>query len=428
MGSTPRRQKRPSRPRAQQIITDHPATDANEALATEVTPLVRDDFASAFGEAFLYMPDEEPLESAAAPIAPTEPTPLVENAEAATEPTPPVEGTATTPAPKKPRRSRAKRTPAVPDADAPISEAPVAESAAEPVESTAATLPLEAPAKTAKRGDRRKKTSDASDTVAKPRRRKTDVAAALPPVVPEVLETVLPPSAELLPAAPESFAAAPVDPVVEELPTPAPEAWVDLVLEPTPSTKTTDEWVDQVLEPAKIPLPRPRPVAARAAKPNAKPVAKAAAKAPAAARRASAPAAKGGSASANTVAETRWWIVAVAMILVVIVAIANRPSRGHAPLPPGVMGVWTTNFWKYDHQTLELLPDTVVLTLDAMEEGRFPITKVETMDAGQETAVTVSYRVGSGEERVLDFLADQDPTTALRFRAHSGLVWVRPTP
>jgi hypothetical protein len=42
--------------------------------------------------------------------------------------------------------------------------------------------------------------------------------------------------------------------------------------------------------------------------------------------------------------------------------------------------------------------------------------------------VTLSYRVQNGEERVLDFLADRDPTTALRFRAHSGLFWVRPTP
>jgi hypothetical protein len=93
-----------------------------------------------------------------------------------------------------------------------------------------------------------------------------------------------------------------------------------------------------------------------------------------------------------------------------------------------VLGVWTTDFWKYDHQTLELLPDTVVLTLDAMEEGRYPITKVETVDAGRETAVKMSYRLRTGEERELDFLADRDPTTALRFRAHSGLIWVRPTP
>jgi hypothetical protein len=63
-----------------------------------------------------------------------------------------------------------------------------------------------------------------------------------------------------------------------------------------------------------------------------------------------------------------------------------------------------------------------------MVEGRFPITKVETGDAGRETAVTLSYRAANGEERVLDFLADRDPTTALRFRAHTGLIWVRPTP
>jgi hypothetical protein len=207
--------------------------------------------------------------------------------------------------------------------------------------------------------------------------------------------------------------------VVEASPAPASEAWVDLVLEPTPSSKTTDQWEDLVLEPAKIPIPRPRPTVARTAKPAAKPVAKAPATA---ARRGTTSAAQGDGAT------TRWWIVAVAVVLLAIVAIANRPGRGHAPVPRDVLGVWTTDFWKYEDQTLEVLPDTVVLTLDEMVEGRFPITKVETGDAGRETAVTLSYRAANGEERVLDFLADRDPTTALRFRAHTGLIWVRPTP
>ena len=72
-----------------------------------------------------------------------------------------------------------------------------------------------------------------------------------------------------------------------------------------------------------------------------------------------------------------------------------------------------------------ILRDTVVLTLDAPDEGRYPITAVETRDGDREIAVKITYRNSRGDEKVLDFLADKDPTTALRFRAHSGLVWVK---
>ena len=239
--------------------------------------------------------------------------------------------------------------------------------------------------------------------------------------------------------------------IVASEPRPEPEPWVDLVLEPTPrKARTADEWVDQVLEPTKLPFP-PRPSRARIAAAKSAKSAKAAKAAKAAAPKTSptiaaalatavaatatkatavpsakAAAAKAAAAKAEPSASTtRWWLVAPALLLMSVVLYLNRPGRPHAPLPAGIVGQWTTAFWLYEHQTLEIKPDTVVVTLDEPEEGRYPITRVETSDAGRETAVKISYRLASGDEKVLDFLADRDPTTALRFRAHSGLVWTR---
>jgi hypothetical protein len=230
----------------------------------------------------------------------------------------------------------------------------------------------------------------------------------------------------------ESGASSVVLPFIDDEPRPEPEPWVDLVLEPTPRTaKSTDEWVDQVLEPAKIPLPartsRPRPPRSASRTP-AKSVEKTSAKlAPKAAVKA-APVPKAATRAPDIapVSGTRWWLVAPVFLVLAAVLFLNRPGQKHAPVPAGALGTWTTAFWLYEHQTLEIKADTVVATLDEPEEGRYPITKVETTDAGRETSVKISYRTPAGDEKVLDFLADKDPTTALRFRAHSGLVWVRP--
>jgi hypothetical protein len=210
------------------------------------------------------------------------------------------------------------------------------------------------------------------------------------------------------------------------------EPWVDLVLEPTPRTaRDTDAWVDQVLEPTRLPLPA-RPRRARA---PATDTPKKGGSAKAGATRAavrSAPAiraAESRPASANSAVEasgqTRWWLVAPVLLIVAIVLYMNRPGQRHAPVPAGVLGKWSTTFWAYEYQILEIKADTVVATIDEPEEGRYAITKVETSDAGRETAVTITYRLTSGIEKELEFLADKDPTTALRFRAHSGLVWTR---
>ncbi|GAB1343612.1 hypothetical protein [Gemmatimonas sp.] len=221
-------------------------------------------------------------------------------------------------------------------------------------------------------------------------------------------------------------------PFIDDEPRPEPEPWVDLVLEPTSrATTSTDEWVDQVLEPTKLPLPsrpaRSRPPrsatktpARSAERTNAKAAPKAAAKA--------VPVSKSATRAPDIapVAGTRWWLVAPVFLMLAAVLFMNRPGQRHAPVPAGALGTWTTAFWLYEHQTLEIKADTIVATLDEPEEGRYPITKVETTDAGRETSVKISYRTPAGDEKVLDFLADKDPTTALRFRAHSGLVWVRP--
>lgn len=122
---------------------------------------------------------------------------------------------------------------------------------------------------------------------------------------------------------------------------------------------------------------------------------------------------------------TRWWLVAPVFAGLAMLLWVNRPGQRHAPVPAGLLGTWTTTFWLYENQTMQILRDTVVVTLDEPEMGRYPITTVETADAGRETAVKIGYRLDSGEEKTLDFLADKAPTTALRFRNHSGLVWVR---
>lgn len=220
-------------------------------------------------------------------------------------------------------------------------------------------------------------------------------------------------------------------PFIDDEPRPEPEPWVDLVLEPTSrATRSTDEWVDQVLEPTKLPLPS-RPTRSRPAKSatrtpsksiertSAKPAAKATAR--------TVPTSKAAARAPEIapVSGTRWWLVAPVFLMLAAVLFMNRPGQRHAPVPAGALGTWTTAFWLYEHQTLEIKADTVVATLDEPEEGRYPITKVETTDAGRETSVKISYRTPAGDEKVLDFLADKDPTTALRFRAHSGLVWVR---
>jgi hypothetical protein len=204
--------------------------------------------------------------------------------------------------------------------------------------------------------------------------------------------------------------------------------------------KAAAEWVDQVLEPTKVvspPRPRERaatvrPAARAAAKAAPRSSAKAA-KSPAAALEAalnpslaSKPAAKPSARSASDAAPaTRWWLVLPVFLVAAVLLFANRPGKKHAPVPEGVLGTWTTAFWLYEHQTLEIKPDTVVATLDETDEGRFPITAVETSDAGRELLVKITYRNDRGDEKVLDFLADKEPTTALRFRAHSGLVWVK---
>lgn len=436
MGSTPRRQKRSSTPRLKKSSTNNTAPSADSALATVDDSRTHEDFGSAFADAFLYLPDDSELSEPAAveDVAPVELPYLDWSSEPASAnlpsgeasstvsvdteaPVAPVEASASAAPAKKSRRSRAKSKAA---------DAVVERAASEP--------PAETPVatKAPKRPDRRKKASETPDSATaapKPRRRKTDTIAAAPAPMPEP-DPESDPQPQRVAAEVTSLVAHAPD-VVEPEPQPTadPQPWVDLVLEPTPSTKTTDEWVDQVLEPVKIPLPKPRPQAVRSATAVAKPAVKSVAKtAPAAVKRTNAPATRPAGAPTSDAAPTRWWLVAVAFLLVAFLAFANRPAKGHAPLPAELLGVWTTDFWKYEKQTLELLPDTVVLTLDGPEERRYPITKVETADAGRETAVKVTYRLRAGDEKELDFLADRDPTTALRFRAHSGLVWVRYTP
>ena len=239
-------------------------------------------------------------------------------------------------------------------------------------------------------------------------------------------------------------------PVVDESPD---DEWVERALaSPAPQPSGDDEWVDQVLEPTKVsipPRPRVRPqVAATAAKTATKPTPKPSPKlalkpaqrpAPAAASRpvakpvAKAPVSRPAAANANAGkvevaaanATSRWWVALPVALLLALLLFVSRQGTSHAPVPAGVLGTWTTAYWLYENQTLEIKPDTVVATLDETEEGRFPITKVETTDAGRELAVKIFYRNARGEEKEIDLLADKDPTTALRFRSYTGLVWVK---
>lgn len=233
-------------------------------------------------------------------------------------------------------------------------------------------------------------------------------------------------------------------PVVDESPT---AEWVERVLgSKAPEPSGDDEWVDQVLEPTKVSIP-PRPrVRAEAASPASKTTAKAATKpapkpatkpapkaAPVAAAKPSAkiapprptPGNTGKAELAPAAAASRWWVALPVTLLLALLFFVSRQGSSHAPVPADVMGTWTTAYWLYEHQTLEIKPDTIVATLDETEEGRFPITKVETTDAGRELAVKISYQNARGEEKEIDFLADKDPATALRFRLPTGLVWVR---
>ena len=470
-------------PLPQQLSADPPGDGANDALATVADSPAHQDFASAFGDAFLYMPDEPealdifpaptsgsvgsvelpflelPYRAPSAPDTPAEASveaPAVAPAVAPAAKKPrrpraksksaepidalamPAETDATAPAAKKPRRSRAKsKTAEPPVAEALEAEAPVAEAS---VVQTDGPAPEPAPAApiTAKRGGRRKTvTAEGVDTPGappKPRRRKTGATKVAQPEAaqpeaaqPEAVQPVSEPAA----AHPQPDRPAP------EFTTPSrakDDTWVDLFLETTPPARKTDQWVDLVLEPTRIPPPRPRPAVARVVKARdaqarvaparVSPVRAAQPTIPAGVKKVSAPPSRPPVTAAP--APTRWWLVVLALLLAGGLAIVNRPGRPHAPLPAGVLGLWTTEFWKYEKQTLELLPDTVVLTLDGPEERRYPITRVETTPAGRETAVKIAYRLATGDERELDFLADQDPTTALRFRAHTGLVWTRP--
>jgi len=232
--------------------------------------------------------------------------------------------------------------------------------------------------------------------------------------------------------------------------TPEPEGWVDQVLESPPRpASSADEWVDLVLEPSKPPVkPRSRPPVRPSARPaearkgftssSAKPTEARKAATPAKVAPAKVGSSKTASAKAvpaaaapvtlGTSMTPRTWILGAVLVVLAIVFFANRPSSDHAPVPEGVLGTWTTAFWLYENQTLEIQADTIVATLDEPEEGRYPIVDVVATEEGRETAVQITYRTESGAEKVLDFLADNDPTTALRFRSHSGLVWVRPVP
>jgi len=243
-------------------------------------------------------------------------------------------------------------------------------------------------------------------------------------------------------------------PVVDE--SPADERVERALASPSPQP-SGDEWVDQVLEPTKVSIPprprlrpqvaapaarsatrpapkpapkpganpalkpalkpAPRPVPTAAARPVAKPVANAPVSRPAA------NSGKAEVASAN--ATSRWWVALPVALLLALLLFVSRQGTSHAPVPVGVLGTWTTAYWLYENQTLEIKPDTIVATLDETEEGRFPITKVETTDTGRELAVKISYQNARGDDKVIDFLADKDPTTALRFGSPTGLVWVR---
>ncbi len=396
MGSKPRRQKRAATPRPTPTSVEHATIDANEALTTVVDPRSPEDFATAFADAFLYVPEDP--DPAVEPIA----VPAEVAAEPAgaplSEAVAPVE-----PPPARTRRSRAKK----------------AEVADEPA------APKKPKASGTKRGDRRKTVTEATDAPAKrtPRRRKTDnVVAEASPVAAE------PVAAEPVAADPSPVADHVdtwVDQVLEPTPPAAPaDTWVDLVLEPTPPASKADEWVDQVLEPVKIPIPRPRPTARPATKSAPATAKKSTAARPAPSAKPSGKPTTGAPAGGGS----RWWIVAPAIAMLMAVVYMNRPAKGHDPLPAEIVGPWKTDFWRFKQQTLEFLPDTVVLTLTDPVEGRYPITKVETSDAGRETAISVTYRQADGTEKTLDVLADKDPTTALRFRAHEGVIWTRPEP
>lgn len=216
----------------------------------------------------------------------------------------------------------------------------------------------------------------------------------------------------------------------QDLPFIEPEPWVDLVLEPTP-----------------LPAAKPRPVVSRGATKKDKPGRVRGARSTPKSSPKSSPkstpksalkvspkavpvadvAAAGGAPDAAPVVFSRTgkWLIAAGVAAILIAALLFRPSSGHDPLPDDLLGKWTTDFALYEGQTLEFLPDTVVLTLDNAGEGRYPILAVESTPAGAETSYTVRYRDLMGDKR-LDFLTDTDPVTALRFRSPEGLVWVRP--
>jgi hypothetical protein len=190
------------------------------------------------------------------------------------------------------------------------------------------------------------------------------------------------------------------------------------------------EWVDQVLEQSKAPIsqrpPRPRPQPARSvSKSLGKSPAKPAPKAPKIAATRPVASASATKIRPDSAAVTRWWLLMPVLLVLAVVFPGSRLVRKHAPVPVGVLGKWTTAFWLYEHQTIEIKPDTIVATLDDSDEGRFPITKVETAEADRELAVTITYQNARGDEKVIDFVADRGPTTALRFRSHAGLVWVK---
>jgi hypothetical protein len=386
MGNTPRRKK----PRTDAETPRKPAKSRKPAAAVAEIPSPTEADAQSGGVDTLVAPEQQ-AQFDATTQAPTAKSTSKRKATTSTKP-------------RKPR--------------APKRAAPVAESAPAAVETA--------------------DTDEAAEAAAD--RAFADALAAAFIVYPSEAEELAPPAATAVhlgddsrdDSDDDSDAPSVVLPFIDDEPRPEPEPWVDLVLEPTPRTaKSTDEWVDQVLEPTKIPLPartsRPRPSRSTSKTPaksvertSAKPVPKAAAKA--------APVPKTATRAPDIapVSGTRWWLVAPVFPVLAAVLFLNRPGQQHAPVPAGALGTWTTAFWLYEHQTLEIKADTVVATLDEPEEGRYPITKVETTDAGRETSVKISYRTPAGDEKVLDFLADKDPTTALRFRAHSGLVWVRP--
>lgn len=97
------------------------------------------------------------------------------------------------------------------------------------------------------------------------------------------------------------------------------------------------------------------------------------------------------------------------------------------PLPPEIVGVWTTTEPRYAERSFELRPDWVIFgtgrnTLTMHELARVEPGTASSREAREWTPYRIVYRAENGDEQTVDVLFRTRGGRALRF-AHRDEIW-----